>query len=49
MCKAFSCLVTRKGEVVWEAGVDSHDELFEKYKQQYGLKDTADCCSINGK
>ena len=39
MCKAFSCLVTRKGEVVWEAGVDSHNDLLEKYGAKYGLKD----------
>jgi hypothetical protein len=27
MCKAFSCLVTRDGKVIWKAGTDSHDKL----------------------
>jgi hypothetical protein len=32
MCKAFSCVVTKKGKVLWQAGMDSHDELIDKYK-----------------
>jgi hypothetical protein len=39
MCKAFSCLITREGCVIWEAGIDSHDKLFEKYKNEFNLKD----------
>ena len=27
MCKAFSCLVNREGEVFWQAGMDTHDRL----------------------
>jgi len=32
MCKAFSCVVKRNGECIWEAGIDGHDELISKYK-----------------
>jgi hypothetical protein len=32
MCHAFSCLVMKNGNVIWEAGIDSHDDLEEKYK-----------------
>ena len=30
MCKAFSCLVLERGNVVWKFGVDSHEELIER-------------------
>ena len=30
MCRAFSCVVTKQGDVIWQAGVDSHDELIKK-------------------
>jgi hypothetical protein len=32
MCKAFSCIVDRKGKVYWKLGIDSHDELIKKFK-----------------
>ena len=32
MCQAFSCIVTKKGKVLWELGIDSHDELLLKHK-----------------
>lgn len=31
MCKAFSCIVRRNGEVIWQFGVDSHSTLVEKF------------------
>jgi len=39
MCEAFSCLVTRRKSVIWKAGIDSHDELFSKFKEQKRLVD----------
>ena len=33
MCKAFSVVVTRQGKVFWEAGIDSHDVLIDKYNE----------------
>jgi hypothetical protein len=27
MCRAFSCVITKQGKVIWQAGKDSHDEL----------------------
>ena len=35
MCKAFSCIVMKSGDVKWKFGVDSHDEILE----QYGIRD----------
>jgi hypothetical protein len=35
MCEFFSCIVKRDGEVIWDASINSHDELIEKA----GLKD----------
>lgn len=32
--KAFSCIVLKSGEVYWEAGIDSCDELINKFKLQ---------------
>ena len=32
MCKAFSCIVTKKGDVFWKAGMDSHDEILADAK-----------------
>ena len=31
MCKAFSCVLLKSGEVLWEAGIDSHDKLLIKH------------------
>ena len=31
MCKAFSCVLLKSGEVLWEAGIDSHDKLLTKH------------------
>ena len=31
MCKAFSCLVLKSGEVKWEMGIDSHFSIQEKF------------------
>jgi len=36
MCKAFSALVLKSGEVKWKFAVDSHSDLVE----QFGLRDT---------
>ena len=30
MCQAFSCLLLESGKVVWEFGVDSHEDLIRK-------------------
>ena len=30
MCQAFSCLLLENGKVVWEFGVDSHEDLIQK-------------------
>jgi len=35
MCRAFSCIITKDERVLWEVGVDSHDELISGA----GLKD----------
>ena len=35
MCKAFSCIVMKSGDVKWKFGVDSHDEILK----QYGIRD----------
>lgn len=32
MCRAFSCLVSRSGEVYWKRGVDSHDTLWSLFR-----------------
>ena len=29
MCRAFSCLILKDGEVVWRAGLDSHENLID--------------------
>jgi len=39
MCRAFSCLVTRRKSVIWQAGIDSHDELFSKFRKRKRLVD----------
>ena len=36
MCKAFSCVVTEVGKVLWKLGMDSHEDIIKKYK----IKDT---------
>ena len=35
MCRAYSCIITKDGRVIWQAGKDSHDELLE----MAGIKD----------
>jgi len=32
MCKAFSCIVTKKGAAYWKAGVDAHESIIEAFK-----------------
>ena len=32
MCKAFSCIITKRKKVYWKAGIDNHHELIEKFK-----------------
>lgn len=39
MCRAFSCLITRKKSVIWQVGIDSHDELFGMFQKKYYLRD----------
>ena len=34
MCQAFSALVTKSKKVYWQAGIDSHDGLVEKFKKK---------------
>ena len=41
MCKAFSCIVAKSGEVYWQTGIDSHDELIEKFNLRH-RDDTTD-------
>ena len=36
MCKAFSGIIKENGEVLWEFGMDSHEDIIKKYN----LKDT---------
>jgi len=31
MCKAFSCVLLKSGQVLWAAGVDSHDKLLTEH------------------
>jgi hypothetical protein len=31
VCNAFSCVLLKSGEVLWEAGIDSHDKLLAKH------------------
>ncbi len=31
MCKAFSCIVTKTGKVYYKVGINSHDDLIEKF------------------
>ena len=53
MCQAFSCLITKSKKVYWEAGIDSHSELQEKFvKKDKELKDKSlfcTCISFLGK
>ncbi len=32
MCRAFSCIVTKDGRIIWELGKDSHDQLIDLAK-----------------
>ena len=32
MCNAFAAIVLKTGEVYWEMGLDSHEDLIEKFK-----------------
>ena len=32
MCKAFSAIVTKDDRVIWQAGIDSHDDLISQHK-----------------
>jgi len=41
MCKAFSCVVAKSGKVYWQTGMDSHDELIEKFNLRH-RDDTTD-------
>jgi len=34
MCQAISLIVTKSKKVYWEAGIDSHDQLVEKFKKK---------------
>ena len=42
MCKAFSCLITKRNKVYWKAGVDGHENLRELFKKDKDLKDNQD-------
>ena len=39
MCRAFSCIVTRRKRVVWKAGVDGHDVLIALGKLKDNVSD----------
>jgi len=30
MCKTFSCIISKEGEVTWKFGIDSHEDLVSK-------------------
>ena len=32
MCKAFSCIITRNRKVCWKLGIDSHEDIIDKFK-----------------
>ena len=32
MCKAFSCIVLEAGDIYWQAGLDSHEDIIDKFK-----------------
>jgi len=32
MCKAFSCVIKRSGKVYWKLGIDSHEDIIDKFK-----------------
>jgi len=32
MCRAFSGLITMEGKVYWQAGIDSHEDLIDKFR-----------------
>ncbi len=38
MCKAFSCVITRSKKVYWKLGMDSHNDIVEKFKLKDEVK-----------
>ena len=42
MCKAFSCIILRNKKAYWKLGLDSHNDLTDKFK----LKDDKNYCPI---
>ena len=32
MCQAFSCIVLEAGDIYWQAGLDSHEDIIDKFK-----------------
>ena len=32
MCQAFSCIITKKGDVLWQSGVDQHEKIIDIFK-----------------
>lgn len=32
MCKAFSCIIHKSKKVYWKRGIDSHNDIFKKFK-----------------
>lgn len=34
MCKAFSCVITKEGNIYWKAGLDNHEDIIDLFKQK---------------
>jgi hypothetical protein len=39
MCNFFSCIVTKDGDVLFDPLSDSHEDIIDKYKNRYDLRD----------
>ena len=44
MCEFFSCIVMKNKSVVWEAGLNGHHEILEKYKIKDNTSDQSKMC-----
>ena len=50
MCKAFSCIITRNRKVCWKLGIDSHEDIIDKFKLDRENKKRNQCAiEINPK
>jgi len=39
MCKAFSCIITKRNKIYWKMGIDSHEDIRQEYMHDQDLKD----------